>query len=66
MKPNEPEQLDLQEKLQTSAAVTMFVLSDSAGETASKLAQATMAQYPSVEFNLYQMLRNTMPLFFTL
>ncbi len=54
MKPTEPEQPDLQEKLQTSAAVTMFVLSDSAGETASKLAQATMAQYPSVEFNLFR------------
>ena len=34
--------------------VTIFVLSDSAGETASKLAQATMAQYPSVEFNLFR------------
>ena len=54
MKPTEPEQPDLQEKLQTSAAVTMFVLSDSASETASKLAQATMAQYPSVEFNLFR------------
>ncbi|MCF1584706.1 kinase/pyrophosphorylase [Tetragenococcus koreensis] len=32
--------------------VTIFVISDSAGETASKLAQATMAQYPAVEFVL--------------
>ncbi|MDN6639420.1 MAG: kinase/pyrophosphorylase [Tetragenococcus sp.] len=34
--------------------VTIFVISDSAGETASKLAQATMAQYPAVEFNLFR------------
>ena len=34
--------------------VTFFVISDSAGETATKLAQATMAQYPSVEFNLFR------------
>ena len=32
----------------------LFVISDSAGETATKLAQATMAQYPSVEFNLFR------------
>ena len=34
--------------------VTFFVISDSAGETATKLAQATMAQYPTVEFNLFR------------
>lgn len=34
--------------------VTFYVISDSAGETASKLAQASMAQYPSVEFNLFR------------
>ncbi|KAF1305538.1 kinase/pyrophosphorylase [Enterococcus saccharolyticus] len=34
--------------------LTFFVISDSAGETASKLAQATMAQYPSVEFELFR------------
>lgn len=34
--------------------VTIFILSDSAGETASKLAQATMAQYPTVDFNLFR------------
>lgn len=34
--------------------VTFFVISDSAGETATKLVQATMAQYPSVEFNLFR------------
>ncbi|HIY57440.1 MAG TPA: kinase/pyrophosphorylase [Candidatus Tetragenococcus pullicola] len=34
--------------------VTIFVISDSAGETASKLAQATMAQYPSIEFELFR------------
>ena len=34
--------------------ITFFVISDSAGETASKLAQATMAQYPSVEFELFR------------
>lgn len=32
--------------------VTIFVISDSAGETASKLAAASMAQYPTVEFSL--------------
>lgn len=32
--------------------VTIFIISDSAGETASKLAAASMAQYPTVEFNL--------------
>lgn len=32
--------------------ITIFVISDSAGETASKLAQATMAQYPTVDFEL--------------
>ncbi|MFV0558382.1 MAG: pyruvate, water dikinase regulatory protein [Enterococcus sp.] len=34
--------------------LTFFIISDSAGETASKLAQATMAQFPSVEFNVYR------------
>ncbi|MCF1684379.1 kinase/pyrophosphorylase [Tetragenococcus halophilus] len=34
--------------------MTIFVISDSAGETASKLAQATMAQYPTVEFVLFR------------
>lgn len=34
--------------------VTMFVISDSAGETATKLAQACMAQYPTVEFCLFR------------
>ncbi|MBO0448915.1 kinase/pyrophosphorylase [Enterococcus sp. MJM12] len=34
--------------------LTIFVISDSAGETATKLAQATMAQYPTVEFNLFR------------
>lgn len=34
--------------------VTIFVISDSAGETASKLAQATMAQYSAVEFVLFR------------
>lgn len=34
--------------------LTFFVISDSAGETASKLAQATMAQYPSVEFEVFR------------
>lgn len=34
--------------------LTIFVISDSAGETASKLAQATMAQYPTVEFVLFR------------
>lgn len=33
-------------------SVTFFIISDSAGETASKLAQAVMAQFPSVEFEL--------------
>ena len=32
--------------------VTIFVISDSAGETASKLAAASMAQYPTVDFTL--------------
>lgn len=36
------------------ATVTFFVISDSAGETATKLAQATMAQYPSVDFELFR------------
>ncbi|MBP6359472.1 MAG: kinase/pyrophosphorylase [Enterococcus sp.] len=31
-----------------------FIISDSAGETASKLAQATMAQYPTVEFEIFR------------
>ena len=34
--------------------VTIFVISDSAGETASKLAAASMAQYPTVEFSLHR------------
>ncbi|MDA9470167.1 pyruvate, water dikinase regulatory protein [Enterococcus sp. 5H] len=34
--------------------VTIFVISDSAGETASKLAAASMAQYPTVEFSLFR------------
>lgn len=34
--------------------LTFFVISDSAGETATKLAQAAMAQYPTVEFNLFR------------
>lgn len=33
---------------------SFFVISDSAGETAAKLAQATMAQFPTVEFDLYR------------
>ncbi|MTD38766.1 pyruvate, phosphate dikinase/phosphoenolpyruvate synthase regulator [Erwinia sp. CPCC 100877] len=32
--------------------MTIFVISDSAGETASKLAAASMAQYPTVDFSL--------------
>ena len=32
--------------------VTIFFISDSAGETASKLAAASMAQYPTVDFTL--------------
>ncbi|OJG87852.1 hypothetical protein RV16_GL000577 [Enterococcus saccharolyticus] len=36
------------------SALTFFVISDSAGETASKLAQATMAQYPSVKFEMFR------------
>ncbi|OTN90249.1 hypothetical protein A5819_002748 [Enterococcus sp. 7E2_DIV0204] len=34
--------------------VTIFVISDSAGETASKLAAASMAQYPTVDFSLFR------------
>lgn len=34
--------------------INFFVVSDSAGETATKLAQATMAQYPSVDFSLHR------------
>ena len=34
--------------------LTFYVISDSAGETASKLAQATMAQYPSVKFEMFR------------
>ncbi|MBO0441904.1 pyruvate, water dikinase regulatory protein [Candidatus Enterococcus ikei] len=34
--------------------VTIFVISDSAGETASKLAAACMAQYPTVDFSLFR------------
>jgi len=41
-----------EENSKTNAVI--FVISDSAGETASKLAQATMAQYPSVEFTLFR------------
>lgn len=37
-----------------SEVVTFFVISDSAGETATKLAQATMAQYPGVDFSLFR------------
>lgn len=37
-----------------STEIVTFVISDSAGETATKLAQATMAQYPTVEFNLFR------------
>ena len=32
--------------------INFFIISDSAGETATKLAQATMAQYPSVNFSI--------------
>ncbi|MGM0124978.1 hypothetical protein IGI37_002372 [Enterococcus sp. AZ194] len=39
---------------ETMEIVTFYVISDSAGETATKLAQASMAQYPSVEFNLFR------------
>ncbi|MGX7351035.1 hypothetical protein RU97_GL000250 [Enterococcus canis] len=39
---------------ETNNLITIFVISDSAGETASKLAQAAMAQYPSVEFCLFR------------
>lgn len=34
--------------------VSIFILSDSAGETASKLAQASMAQFPTTEFCLFR------------
>lgn len=34
--------------------INFFVISDSAGETATKLAQATMAQYPAVDFSLHR------------
>ncbi|MBM7708752.1 pyruvate, water dikinase regulatory protein [Enterococcus lemanii] len=34
--------------------VIFFIISDSAGETASKLAQATMAQYPTVDFEIFR------------
>ncbi|MBO0474974.1 hypothetical protein IGL98_002023 [Enterococcus sp. DIV0840] len=34
--------------------VTIFVISDSAGETASKLAAASMAQYPTIDFSLFR------------
>lgn len=40
------------EKENQTDLVTIFIISDSAGETASKLAQASMAQYPTVEFCL--------------
>ncbi|WP_066025756.1 pyruvate, water dikinase regulatory protein [Enterococcus mundtii] len=39
---------------ESNEVVTFFVISDSAGETATKLAQATMAQYPSIEFSLFR------------
>lgn len=39
---------------ETAKKIIIFVISDSAGETASKLAQATMAQYPTVDFELYR------------
>lgn len=38
----------------TKKSVTIFVISDSAGETASKLAAASMAQYPTVDFSLFR------------
>ncbi|HLQ39535.1 MAG TPA: pyruvate, water dikinase regulatory protein [Tetragenococcus sp.] len=41
-------------ELNNTTSITFYVISDSAGETASKLAQATMAQYPSVDFTLYR------------
>lgn len=34
--------------------LTFFIISDSAGETASKLAQATMAQYPMINFEIFR------------
>lgn len=34
--------------------ITFYVISDSAGETASKLSSAIMAQFPGVEFELYR------------
>lgn len=34
--------------------VNIFVISDSAGETAAKLAQAAMAQFPTVEFSTFR------------
>lgn len=40
--------------MSTSEVVTFFVISDSAGETATKLAQATMAQFPGVDFSLFR------------
>ncbi|EOT44164.1 pyruvate, water dikinase regulatory protein [Enterococcus columbae] len=39
---------------ESTKKIIIFVISDSAGETASKLAQATMAQYPTVDFEVYR------------
>lgn len=39
---------------ESKKCVTIFVISDSAGETASKLAAASMAQYPTVDFSLFR------------
>ncbi|MEI5995511.1 pyruvate, water dikinase regulatory protein [Candidatus Enterococcus mansonii] len=41
-------------KNEQKKCVTIFVISDSAGETASKLAAASMAQYPTVDFSLFR------------
>lgn len=40
--------------MENKETINLFVISDSAGETATKLAQATMAQFPSVNFCLYR------------
>lgn len=40
--------------MEEKQVVTIFVISDSAGETATKLAQATIAQYPTIDFSLYR------------
>lgn len=34
--------------------INIFILSDSAGETGTKLAQAAMAQYPGLEFTIFR------------